>query len=265
MVRTSIEHYVIDATKINIPDKGLGNFMYGFTEERTPFNWAWIWFNLIPIVGQLIFVLFVISYWMVRSHPQRIFLYQNGFIKQKLGNKGRVKKESVINFLEINGMRYTKTQQYQNTYGIRIYQGTGVTLSVLNSNNIEDKILTGSYRNKHEVDGKYNFIGYACNAIDNTWIPFAINKFNHELSTQGYGTFSTPSGEVLVGKDFIRTKSVVVSSGFKYSFDNGYLYLYPNAAEGAFKQKSKPIAINVAAMYNKEVFLMAISQLHGIR
>lgn len=265
MAFTDIEHYKVDPRKVNIPDKGLGEFLCGFTEEHKPFNWANIWWNLLPITGQFFFIFFVLWHWWVKSHPRRILLYKNGFIKQNLRSKGRVKKERIINFYEIKGVLYAKTRQIQSIYGIRRYNGTAVEFSVLNSNNVSELILKGMYRNKEEVDSKYNFIGYACNAINNVWIKFAIDKFNNEISSKGYGTFTTTSGEVHVGRDFIKVNDAIVTKGFKYSFDNGCLCLYPNAAEGIHFKKATTVVINVAGMYNKEVFLMAISQLHGIR
>lgn len=266
MALTSIKHYVVDANKISIPDKGLGGYVMGFTEENKLFNWANIWWILLPGAGWLFIIGHILRHWWVKSHPDRILLYRKGFIKQSLDSKGRVKKASVINFDEIKGLLYGKTRRYQVIYGIRSYSGTSVNLSILGTNNVKENIITGMYRNENEIDGKYNFVGYACNAISNSWTQFAIDKFNGEFSAKGYGTFATNSGEILVGKDFIKANGIIVSSGFKYSFDNGWLYLYPNAAESIhFKQRSKPVAINVAEMYNKEVFLMAINQLHGIK
>ena len=109
------------------------------------------------------------------------------------------------------------------------------------------------------------FVGYACNSIRSTWLQFAIDKFNKEISTVGYGTFVSKSGRVLVGKEFIQVNDQVVSPGFKYSFDSGYLYLYPNDEEGShFKKKSKSVNINVVEMYNSDVFLMAMQQFFGV-
>ncbi len=266
MSLTSIENYTVNPDSVQIPDEGLGEYVVGFTEERKPFNWVNVFWNLMPVIGQLFFVGHVVRHWWVKSHPDRILLYKNGFIKQTLDGKGRVKKESVINFNDLKGVLMVKTRQYQNIYGIRKYNGTTVNLSVLDDQNVKEEILSGAYRNEDDLEGHYNFIGYASHGINNSWLEFAIKKFNNEFSNNGYASFSTPGGEVLVGPDFIKANDTVVSSGFKYMFDNGYLYLYPNAAEGEhFKKKAKPVSINVAQMYNKEVFLLAIGQIHGIR
>lgn len=261
MALTSIKHYVLDANKINIPDEGLGKFLSGFTEENEPFNWITTLWNLLPITGQIFFVAYVLDHWWTKSHPQRILVYQNGFIKQCMDSKGRVKKKSVINFHEINELLYVRTHQYKSIYGITKYEGTSVNLSILDSNNVKGNILTGMYHNKHEIEGKYNFIGYACNAIHNSWIQFAMNKCINEISSKGYVTFTTPSGEVLVGRNFIKANNIVAGLGSQFSYYEGYLYLYPNATEGAHsEQKSEPITINVAEMCNKEVFMKLLAK-----
>lgn len=45
---TAIENYIVDTNNLTIPDKGLGNYKCGFTEERKPFNLQNIWLNLLP-------------------------------------------------------------------------------------------------------------------------------------------------------------------------------------------------------------------------
>lgn len=56
-----------------------------------------------------------------------------------------------------------------------------------------------------------------------------------------------------------------IRPGFSYRFDNGYLYLYPDEGNKSFWKGKKSLSINVASMYNKEIFLAAISQFHGIQ
>lgn len=45
---TAIENYIVDTNNLTIPDKGLGNYKCGFTEELKPFNLQNIWLNLLP-------------------------------------------------------------------------------------------------------------------------------------------------------------------------------------------------------------------------
>ena len=51
---TAIENYIVDTNNLTIPDKGLGNYKCGFTEERKPFNLQNIWLNLLPFFGQIL-------------------------------------------------------------------------------------------------------------------------------------------------------------------------------------------------------------------
>lgn len=265
MFTTSIKHYLVHPNKIQIPDEGLGEFVSGYTNENKPFNWTNILWNILPLGGQFMFFLEVGKHWSEKLHPSRILIYKNGFIKQKLDRKKRVIEESIVDFNRINGIMTCRTRHYRLIYGIRKYDYTEVEILVMDDKYMEESVLEGKYKNENEIDGEYNFFGYASNAVSNAWFSFSLDNFNNEYSTKGFGSFSTTEGVVLVGKDFIKVNNDVVSSGFKYAFDSGRLYLYPNAAEGGhFKQKTKPIEINVAEMYNREVFLLAIKQIHGI-
>lgn len=258
---SSIENYIVDVNKINIPNEGLGEFLVGYTDGRLSFEWKRAWINLLPIIGNIIFLIYVIAIFIKSQRPIRVLIYKNGFIKQKLNSSGIVKHESVYNFNDLRGLLYYKRRTYTTTYGITRYSCTGVTLSVLDTNNVKEQILKGAYKNENEEEGKYNFYGYAGNTITKLWIQFAVKKFNAEIATKGYGTFPTGKKEIQIGRDFIKVDEIVVKKGkFSYLFDNGYLYLYP---EG--EKKSKRIGINIAEMYNKEAFLIVAQQLHGIR
>ena len=221
---TAIENYIVDTNNLTIPNKGLGNYKCGFTEERKPFNLQNIWLNLLPFFGQILFIAHLLRHWWVRTHPCRILLYQNGFIKQSLDSHGNVKKENVFNFSTIKGILNDRVRQFQSIYGIRRYNCTTVKMWVLDANNTKVHVLGGAYRNKEEIEGNYNFIGYACNAISDAWNEIALNNFNREL-----------------------------------------LYLYPDEGNKSFWKGKKSLSINVASMYNKEIFLAAISQFHGIQ
>lgn len=262
---TAIENYIVDTNNLTIPDKGLGNYKCGFTEERKPFNLQNIWLNLLPFFGQILFIAHLLRHWWVRTHPCRILLYQNGFIKQSLDSHGNVKKENVFNFSTIKGILNDRVRQFQSIYAIRRYNCTTVKMWVLDANNTKVHVLGGAYRNKEEIEGNYNFIGYACNAISDAWNEIALNNFNRELLAKGYATFYTPKKEILVGRNFIKSGDMEIRPGFSYRFDNGYLYLYPDEGNKSFWKGKKSLSINVASMYNKEIFLAAISQFHGIQ
>lgn len=260
----SIDQYLVDADKINIPDEGLGAFIGGL-QDKPQFIWRLLWFNLAIGIGQVFFLLYLLLHWWMKTHPKRVLLYQNGFIKQYVDSRGKVMRQKVVNFSEVKGIRYAKTRNYKSSIFDTTYTGTSVVLSILYLNNSKKKILKGLYHNEEEVDGHYNFIGYACNAINNAWTKYAINRFNQELSLKGYGSFYTRSGDILVGRNFIDVNGTEIKPGFTYSFEDGRLYLYPNSYDVAFKKKYKPIVVNVIDMYNQEAFLIAVGQLHGIQ
>lgn len=266
MDTSSIEHFRIDTSKTPVPDRGLGEYICGFTEEHLRFKWLRLLWILIPILGLIMVLWYVIKYWWDTWHPRRAMIYKNGFVIQNLDRKGNVKNEQEVNFYMITGLMIQKTHQYRLIYGFEKYDHTDVVLSILDADGNSRVILNGYYQNKNEKSDRYNFAGYICNAIKQAWADVAINLFNREISDKGYATFHTPTDEVLVGPDFIKAGGVIVSSGFKYSFSNGFLTLYPNAAESShFRQQADPVNISVADMYNNDVFLMAVNKFHGIK
>lgn len=259
----SKEKYLVNSDTTPIPDYGLGAYKEGYSNIGEGFPWLSIFWNIIPVAGQFIFFTKVFQHFRKKGS---VLIYENGFLEQHANWKGEIKEEYPYNFNELKGVSLSKTKHFQTTYGIRTYNGTAVDLSVMENDSSVSNILKGMYRNKNERPDKYNFIGYASHAINDAWINFAIRRFNQEFAQKGYGTFYADYKTILVGKGYIKVNDDIFSGAITYSFDNGYLYLYPETEEGAhFKKKSKPIEVNVAKMFNKEVFLMAIDKFLGIR
>ena len=266
MFENKIDVYKLQGYRIKISPTDLGKFLQGYTNERVPFNWKLLLWNLLPIAGTVMFIIFLSQYLWERQRPKRILIFENGFIKQQLTYSGQVRKYNTFKYSDLSGILYEHTRRYQNIYGIRRYITTDIKLSVLDSNNKPTKIFSGTYKNEYEIDGHYNFIGYACNAINNSWLNIAVQRFNNQLSALGYGKFITKNGEVRVNKDFISVNGEYVTSVCKYSFDNGYLYLYPNEnRDSNRKHRSQSVIINISQMYNKEVFLLALNKFYGIK
>lgn len=251
-----------------IPAMNLGNFIDGYIEKNESFNYKNLWWPLLPIIGWVIFVLLVIIYFLkLLFHFRffRVFIYEKGIVRQSLTKKGKTVDETVFKFNDLIGVSYKKTRQYKNVYGINIYNDTTVQLTGLDENKKEICILSGSYRNEKEQPGKYNFTGYACNAIMNVWNQIALERFDKELKQNGFAVFYSGNKEVKVGIKFLRMGNNYVSDNFSYIFDNGALIIYPNMEEGShFKKHANYFSIDVNGMYNSHIFLMAIRQYLGI-
>lgn len=266
MEQGSSKLFTVDPAAVLIPDEGLGNFRSGFTEERIRFKLSSIFWNIVPFAGQVIFLSSLFQFLWLKTHSRRVLLYEHGFIRQTLNFRREVKKETVFRYDGLKGMLLSKTRRYTSTYGIRKYGSTSVSLTILDSDNVRKNLISGSYRNENEKDDDYSFAGHVCHAINKDWLDRALFNFNDELVRKGYGSFVTSKGEVRVGKDFINVGNEYVSGGFRYSFEDGNLYLFPDMEENAkFKRKKRTVTINVSGMYNKEIFLMALNQFHGVR
>lgn len=262
---TNIENYLLDVNSIEIPTRKFGDFLSGFSNAHEPFEKKYIWWNLLPIGGQIIFLTYALSHWWARRNPQRILVFKQGFVKQDINARGEVKSQKDIDFNNVKGILCDKTRQYTLIYGIRKYNCTSFDLSVWLSDNYSQSVLTGSYRNESEEADKYNYKGYACNAINNAWLDFAIDRFNQEFSTKGFVTFYAGGDKVVVAKDYIQVNDTMISPGFTYSLNNGCLILYPEGEKGSVFKRKKRVVIHVAKMYNKEIFLSMVGRLHGIR
>lgn len=265
MAKSTIKRYLINPQKEFIPDKRLGEFRQGFTNRRKHFNWTIFWVLPLPIIGQIAFIWHLIWRFVPRSQFQNALLYKNGFIIQNIDRKYKKVENKVYDFRNINGMICNKDCRYEWTeFGKGIdrhydwlYEKTYIQLSTLDACDNKVNVLSGEYDNENETEGKYNFYGYACQAIYNAWTPFAIGKFKRELAEQGYGTFVSNTGEVLVGQYFISANGRTIDSDFEYSLGEEKLILRPVSSNG-------PVIIDLKQMYNKEAFLWAIKHILGI-
>ncbi len=258
-----IETYLISPNDALIPQVGLGGYKIGFTTERVPFEWKNLFWILLPIGGWLILLIFILLYIWSKISCYRVFIYEKGIFKQRTGF---LSKDMIYRFDDISGISVARTKQYRRIYGFDKYTGTSVSIKIELKDGSIDKFYNDRYRNEYEVEGEYEFAGYMANALTNSWIDVSLKRVNEELKRQGYATFRSEKSIVSVGRGFIKSDSNYANGQFRYSFDNGYLYIYPGGEDAVqFKNKNKYFVINVNKMYNKEVFLMTISSLLGIK
>lgn len=267
---TNKEKCSLKVEKDLIPDSGLGEFIEGYTNEKDTFAYKFLWWLLIPIVGWTVVFMMVMIFLLTKifGTKQVIYLYKNGILwisKPFIGNGEKI----VLRYDEIGGIRTSKTRMYQSTFGIKSYTGTEVVMDICDKDGYSLLLRRFNYRNEHEDNEKYNALGFAMAAILNSWNEIAINRFNEELLNQGYGTFHTTLGKdivnVVIGRDFIKTGENYVGRNFRYAFQDGLLYIYPSEEDRNFSDKKGYFTINVNDMYDKNVFLMAASQLLGVK
>ena len=169
MAKNSLDIWMVDPRDVSIPDRNLGRYVIGFSEEKTPFIWGSLLFNLLPVVGQIISLTVVGMHFWKRSHPKRILVYEKGFIRQFLNKEGEVVKEELYPFADCSTISFERTRRYSLILFFQIYNGTDVTMTVHGKDGKKRKPVKGMYRNEYEENGRYNYFGYSANAIENLW------------------------------------------------------------------------------------------------
>lgn len=268
---TNKEKCSLKLAKDVVPDAGLGEFMEGYTSKRDGHPYKFLWWLLVPIVGWIVVPFWVIIYVLSRTFRNEsfIYLYEEGFLWVVKSITGK-SKEYLVRYDEVGGMQYSKTRKYQTSYAIiTVYQGTHVNFNICDKEGVSIFGQFFSYRNEHEVDDKYNACGFAVNAILERWDELAINRVNRELNQQGYARFYTnDNGQrvyVDIGRGFIKTGSDYAGNDFRYSIQDGYLFIYPSDEDRNYSNKKEYFTINVNQMYDSRVFFLAASQLLGIK
>lgn len=258
MLRIMNENFVADAYG-RVPECGLGKFVADYTDEPISYNWFNILWNIIPIVGQFLFILSICFHFTKVSNRKRVLIYERGVVVQKISSDNSVKSQEAFDFTKLQGLRYNKVARYTSTYGVTTYRGTSVTLSILDEYNTEKTLLKGMYKNEDELPDEYNAIGYACHEIINRWAPFELRLCNDQLARTGYATFVTGNKRVKVSRNSISVNDRSLSTEFTYKFRDGMLYLSPT------DKKLKKLSIDVRNMYNSHTFMVAMAQFFGVK
>lgn len=267
---TNKEKYTIDPSTESVPDVNLCKFLEGYDTHRDPVFEGKKWILFIPFFGQIVGIFVLIGYLCKKCFLTRhmVYLYEKGVLWRSIPKFGS-QKDVVIRYNDVKGIKCAKTRHYQSTYGVKSYSSTSVVLDICDKHGNSLLHKKFSYINEKDNEDKFNALGYAMRSIMDAWHPYAIERFNHEMSETGHGIFFVGDGSeqytVTVGKDFISANGNSVSSvsGFKYFFSDGDLYLYPSECE-KLGRKLDHFTINVNEMYDNIVFYLAISKFLGI-
>lgn len=269
MSKSIREKYLIDPSKIMVPDANLGTFIEGYQEVIPPFKWKWLFWNLLPCAGQLFFCIYLFPYlknFILNYYKSnRVFIYENGFIVQEVRLKKKGLEYYVFNYSELKGISVTKTRKYNIIYGIRVYDETSVEVNAIDEDNREYEVIKGFYKDELDKKANHGFIGCVADVIMEHWNPIALQRFNDELAQKGYGTFRSDFTNIEISRNYIKVGKRVVERPFRYGLNQGMLYIRPQTEGNAhFKQEVEPVEINIAEMYNKDIFLLGANQLLGI-
>jgi len=268
---TNKERLSIDTIKDLIPEAGLGDFVEGYSGEKEPFNYNFLWWILFPVLGWLFLLMYFLNWKNVIGKKFNVYLFEKGFIWETV-RRFRDNELKAIKYNEIEGIANPKTRHYQSRFGFECYTQTGAALLVCDKNGTSLLSESFQYKNEFEEDDRYNAVAFGANAIMERWNTIALARFNEELRKQGFVSFYTIEGKgklvrVDLGRDFLKEGDnyVGTSSGFRYSFDSGLLFLYPSEEDRNYSNKKRYFTINVNNMYNKTIFLLAASQFLGVK
>lgn len=281
------KNFIVNPELEMIPDVGLGNYIVGYTSKGERFalekilwlvipglpflyfllrgdknDFIWLYF-LFPCLLIGFFKVLVYSIQVITEaiHGNNYYIYDKGFVWHKRPFGGKIKKEAIINFNDVSGIRMSKTRHYTQSTFSSSYNGTSVEFKVYGMNGILFSQIS-TYKNEYENPEKYNVEGYAFHTIIDRWNDIALERANQELSEKGYVTFN--AGYIKVGRDFLKVGMNYVEVGnFSYSFDDGQLYIYPESVDGLHVPES--FSVDVNSMTNKEIFLLTIDQFLGIK
>lgn len=263
------EKLAINPVKEIIPQIGYGEYIEGYSNTKDPFNYKFLWWNIFPIVGQILVLFYVLFFFLNKllGTKHYVYIYKEGILWKS--HNVFSNKDAQIRYDEIGGIKTSKVRHYKLIYGIRKYNCTEVVIDISDKNGNSFIKHKFNYRNENEEESKYNALGYAMKAIMNIWNEYAFERFKKELSEKGYGTFYSTSGKqrqiVEIGQGYIKSDGNYAGAGFRYNFQNGLLYIYPTEEDLNFSDKKEYFVINVNDMYDRDIFLFVASKLLGIK
>ena len=260
--------YLINPQSTEIPDVGLGKFVLGYTSYNTPFNWKWLWWILVPIIGWFFLLLHMIIYWYRHCFKVRtVIFYENGVYSIATSRDANLKiGGTCYRYDDIIGFSDCRTRQYTN----HVYSGTLVHIDWLNKDKQFGRFLTGSYRNEYEKLGEYNFDGYLAQAVIKLWSSRALELHLQEQNEKHYTSFfyirhNAFRGDVLIEVQLSPERLEVEGQNFNpedidgYEFHEGLLWIYPKKGS-----KLKKVIIDVNNMFDKNIFIAMIRKYYGI-
>ena len=199
--------------------------------------------------GLLLFVL--LKGWL---KPNRVYVYQNGFIWKIVNRKGEEQSATLVNFADVEAIAYSKTRRYTNG----VYNGTSFDLKVLDQ---KGKMLfrkKGAYKNKGEDVDRGGWVYYSLEAIDRQWTKVGLERLQEQLEKHGELIFKNDKGHrILLSRKGITMddKSVPWETMETKSHD-GFLWIDDSRKKKNLFSASD-IKLNLNTMPNARLFLAA--------
>lgn len=126
-------------------------------------------------------------------------------------------------------------------------------------------------------------LGYAVTAVCDVWNRIALGRANKELAERGHCVFYVREEssfldplwergelgrgklkELEIGRGYIKYNGHYAGEKSEYQFSKGYMFIYPSEADRGMSEKNGNFAIPLNNVYNRQIFLLAASELLGV-
>lgn len=247
----SINQFRINPKKFKIPiyDEP-GDFIDGFTSRRR-FCLRSFLLILIPFIGNIIFIIYVL-YWIIRLVcPFHVFLfYRNGIIVQDYGFFSSLKEEGYYDYETFIGLKSPTCKYVRYINGIKIV--TYSTEIYFVSSSFEDYFV-GQFNYKF----KNAFPNVIIPIINAFWRPMLVKKYDDELQKTGHVTFYEDRTPLIINSNYIQQGKRRISAPFTYHLENGVLHIHS-------ENDSQKFDIFYNDVTNKDLFAEYLKRIMGI-
>lgn len=268
--KTGESLYLYDHTATPVPELGLGDYVKGFSNQNARFLWALLPFVIVPILGQIGLIVYLIYYFTKKKKSQKMLLYSNGFFYGTNPNDRPITEAdgTKVSFDDVRGIMRIKTRHLTNG----IYSSTTETVHWLDNDLHEHQILDGGYKNEYETELEgFDYVGYITRSLLPLWHKVAVEKHHAEWQQNHYTTFYFRNPVGSFGKEELMpvqisakslkvgNRSIEADTPFRYQYQRGWLFINPSKESG-----KQPMGIQVSKMYDYSVFKHLAHHYFGI-
>lgn len=206
------------------------------------------------LIGGLLLFL-ILRVWL---KPNRVYIYQKGFIWKVVNRKGEEKSSLLVNFDDVESIAYAKTRSYTNG----VYSGTSFDFKVLDPTGKMLLRKKGSYRNKNEEEDRGGWLYYSLEAIDCQWTKVGLERLNQQLEKHGELIFKNDKGRrIILNRTGITMDDKTVPwETMQAKSHDGFLWINDSRYKKSIFSASD-IKINLNTMPNFRLFMAALRTL----
>ncbi len=205
---------------------------------------------LFLFVGAML-ILVVMKVWL---KPNRVYIYQKGFIWKVVNRKGEEQSATLVNFDQVESISYAKTRRYRNG----VYNGTSFDFKVYDPTGNLLFRKKGTYWNKGEDPDRGGWTYHSLEAIDRQWTKVGLERLQEQLEKHGELIFKNDKGHriLLSRKGITMDDKTVPWETMKTKSHDGFLWI-DDSREKKNIFSASDIKLNLNSMPNARLFLAA--------